>query len=44
MPSTPQLAFEPRSTIILAVIAVSVPSFRAPSLRWDTCAEAGLVA
>ena len=44
MPSTPQPAFEPRSTIILAVIAVSVPSFRAPTLRWETCAEAGLVA
>ena len=44
IPSTPQPAFEPRSTIIRPSIAVNVPSLRAPTLRWDTCAEAGFVA
>ena len=44
MPSTPQPAFEPRSTIIRASIPVSVPSARAPIFRCVTCAEAGFVA
>ena len=44
IPSTPQPAFEPRSTIIRASIPVSVPSLRAPSRRWVTCADAGFVA
>ena len=44
IPSTPQPAFEPRSTIIRASIPVSVPSLRAPTRRCVTCAEAGFVA
>ena len=44
IPSTPQPAFEPRSTIIRASIPVSVPSLRAPILRCVTCADAGFVA
>ena len=44
MPSTPQPAFDPRSTTIRASIAVSVPSFRPPIVRCVTCADAGLVA
>ncbi len=44
IPSTPQPAFDPRSTIMRASIAVSVPSLRAPIFRRVTCAEAGFVA
>ena len=44
IPSTPQPAFEPRSTIIRASIPVKVPSLRAPTFMCVTCAEAGFVA
>ncbi len=44
IPSTPQPAFVPRSTIIRAWIPVSVPSERAPIFTSETCAEAGFVA
>ena len=44
IPSRPQPAFEPRSTIIRPSIAVSVPSARPPIRTCMTCAEAGFVA
>ena len=44
MPSTPQPAFEPRSTIMRPSIAVNVPSLRAPTFRCVTWADAGFVA
>ncbi len=43
-PSTPQSAFEPRSTIIRAEIAVRLPSLRPPTVTSVTCAETGFVA
>ena len=44
MPSTPQPAFDPRSTIIRPRMPVSVPSLRAPISSSVTCADAGFVA
>ena len=44
MPSTPQPAFEPRSTIMRPRMPVSVPSALAPISSSVTCAEAGFVA
>ena len=44
MPSTPQPALEPRSTIIRPRMPVSVPSLRAPISSSVTCADAGFVA
>ena len=44
IPSTPQPALDPRSTIMRPSIAVNVPSLRAPIFRCVTWADAGFVA